>query len=603
MLKKIRAIKLFKGKSQVQAPTTSETNTSPANQNQQINGSQPQNQPIDARVNPAEWRFRTPASRYLSSGESSSESSSEEDPENNEGRWSRRPPPRYRSPPAVVQRPQPAAYISVPDRLDYLVPDIVRQCNSVATPNQDQDSTEANASNPAQIGPDMGQRVSAACTHPQRPRSANVTSNPGHHVPRKQPKRSNVSLSWAIRASCNNVSDSNTDKNLTFSKGNWTDRLNNKQQNDLYNASNKSMKDPLMQSISNTNTFRNGPFKCNTNEERSKKNEKYSNEHQRRMNNNNQYSSLESKAVSEPDLHSDSISETGNCSKKSTKHRRKKDKSRIGFGYQIRDINDFLTSACLENPANIPVVLGCPSVLYRTRPGGFQEEIQLPLGMVVNAVFKNRSWLYVQTPHAEEGYINHGSCLPLGILPTQKSRNNSSSGKTSPCWESTVDVFPLPCGNLTDSEKEHHLRGGTRSECGGTTTRRKRSTNPEKRHRRGTRSLCRENGTLARESSVDRLFLQAAGSTEYAPNTSKVAQTCKTKPLPEENSNTCLRHTLLAVCEEYTDEHSGLELTKGDVVILVSTVRARDGENWFHIRNREGKEGLIPAYVVGNGFL
>lgn len=62
------------------------------------------------------------------------------------------------------------------------------------------------------------------------------------------------------------------------------------------------------------------------------------------MNNNNQYSSLESKAISEPDLHSDSISETGNCSKKSTKHRRKKDKSRIGFGYQIRDINDFLTS-------------------------------------------------------------------------------------------------------------------------------------------------------------------------------------------------------------------------------------------------------------------
>lgn len=60
---------------------------------------------------------------------------------------------------------------------------------------------------------------------------------------------------------------------------------------------------------------------------------------------------------------------------------------------------------------------------------------------------------------------------------------------------------------------------------------------------------------------------------------------------------------MLAVCEEYTDEHSGLELTKGDVVILVSTVRARDGENWFHIRNREGKEGLIPAYVVGNGFL
>lgn len=37
--------------------------------------------------------------------------------------------------------------------------------------------------------------------------------------------------------------------------------------------------------------------------------------------------------------------------------------------------------------------------------------------MVVNAVFKNQNWLYVQTPHAEEGYVGYASCLPLGILP------------------------------------------------------------------------------------------------------------------------------------------------------------------------------------------
>lgn len=33
-----------------------------------------------------------------------------------------------------------------------------------------------------------------------------------------------------------------------------------------------------------------------------------------------------------------------------------------------------------------------------------------------------------------------------------------------PCWESSEDIFPNPCGNLTDSEKEFKLYGGTRSE-------------------------------------------------------------------------------------------------------------------------------------------
>lgn len=78
------------------------------------------------------------------------------------------------------------------------------QISGSVAQNTEQNSPEADASLVAQTGPEMGQRVSAACTHQQRPRSANLASNPVHHVPRKQPKRSNVSLSWAIRASCNN---------------------------------------------------------------------------------------------------------------------------------------------------------------------------------------------------------------------------------------------------------------------------------------------------------------------------------------------------------------------------------------------------------------
>lgn len=100
----------------------------------------------------------------------------------------------------------------------------------------------------------------------------------------------------------------------------------------------------------------------------------------------------------------------------------------------IWDFNRF--QASIESPANIPVVLSFPSVLYQTQ-GGTQDEVALPLGTVVNAVFKNQAWLYVQTPHGQEGYVGYAGCLPLGILP-QPTRG--------PCWENSTDVFPRPLG-------------------------------------------------------------------------------------------------------------------------------------------------------------
>lgn len=98
------------------------------------------------------------------------------------------------------------------------------------------------------------------------------------------------------------------------------------------------------------------------------------------------------------------------------------------------------TQASLDNPANIPVVLSSTCLLYQTRLGGFQEELSLPLGMVVNAVFKNQCWLYVQTPHGEEGYVRYTSCLPLGILPPRTP---------APCWETHTDIFPMPLGQCS----------------------------------------------------------------------------------------------------------------------------------------------------------
>ncbi|KAH8380388.1 hypothetical protein KR009_010338, partial [Drosophila setifemur] len=203
------------------------------------------------------------------------------------------------------------------------------------------------------------------------------------------------------------------------------------------------------------------------------------------------------------------------------RHRKRRDRHRgQRFGYEIHNVDEFLSRCSLSAPGNIPVVLATASTLYQTRPGGYQLEIPLPLGMVVNAVFKNQNWLYVQTPHAEEGYVGYACCLPLGILP-QQARNGSSSRNT-PCWESNADVFPRPCGNMTDSEKEIRLRGGTRSDGARTPRSTKpteellKITNNNNNHpgSNNNNQLAKGGGSTASslygEQQVDKLYLRAA---------------------------------------------------------------------------------------------
>ncbi|XP_058065830.1 uncharacterized protein LOC131215457 [Anopheles bellator] len=184
-------------------------------------------------------------------------------------------------------------------------------------------------------------------------------------------------------------------------------------------------------------------------------------------------------------------------------HRRRRERYRSQrFGYEINNVDEFLSKCSLSSPGNIPVVLSSAATLYQTRPGSYQIEIPLPLGMVVNAVFKNQNWLYVQTPHAEEGYVAYDTCLPLGILPS--NQRATSSSKPTPCWESNKDVFPKLCGNLTDSEKEiQQLRGGTRSE-GRRTPRLKRSS----ANSRSAASIT----TCNSERDLDSLFLRTVAS-------------------------------------------------------------------------------------------
>ncbi|CAG9585122.1 unnamed protein product [Danaus chrysippus] len=246
--------------------------------------------------------------------------------------------------------------------------------------------------------------------------------------------------------------------------------------------------------------------------------------------------------------------------KKKHRHRHRRRKKR--FGYDIRDLDTFLTEATIDRPGNIPVVIAFPTTLYQTQKE-LQRELTLPLGTVVNAVFKNQQWLYTQTPHGDEGYVMYSACLPLGILPRR-----SSLQKKAPCWESSTDIYPKPCGNLTDNEKEQ-LRGRTRSES--------RYRHKTKRHK------------SCAEKNFDNLYLRTISCSNLHD---------------KENRKETRRQTLLVINSAYTGSYYNRTLTvnKGEVVVLMDRETDVDLE-WFYVKKRDGSEGFIPAAIAGHGYI
>nr|XP_026489887.1 uncharacterized protein LOC113396228 isoform X1 [Vanessa tameamea] len=254
------------------------------------------------------------------------------------------------------------------------------------------------------------------------------------------------------------------------------------------------------------------------------------------------------------------------------RHRHRRRKKSNKFGYDIRDLDTFLSEASIDRPGNIPVVIAFPTTLYQTQKG-LQRELILPLGTVVNAVFKNQQWLYTQTPHGDEGYVMYSSCLPLGILP-----NRSSLQKKMPCWESSTDIYPRPCGNLTDNEKEQ-LRSRTRSES--------RYRPRSRRHKMS-----------CAEKDFDNLYLKTKS---VSSNIDKI-QDKDNFDVKEK----CERQTLLVANSDYKGEilNRTVSVKKGEVVVLIQSGEETDVDlEWFYVRKKDGNQGFIPAAVAGHGYI
>ena len=188
----------------------------------------------------------------------------------------------------------------------------------------------------------------------------------------------------------------------------------------------------------------------------------------------------------------------------------------------------------------------------------------------------------------------------------------SSTSKPTPCWETNGDVFPKPCGNMTDSEKEIQLRGGTRSE--------------------GARTPRMHRNKSCGERNVDVLYLRAASQPKlteksYAQlrTTSKLGKSLvntddtsikstnneypllqPSKQLQKQQQSMLKRQTLLAITDNFSS--GTVAVKKGDVVTLLACKQVIDKRfaqpiQWFYVRCRNGSEGYIPAEVAGHGFL
>ncbi|XP_063585878.1 uncharacterized protein LOC134763249 [Penaeus indicus] len=153
------------------------------------------------------------------------------------------------------------------------------------------------------------------------------------------------------------------------------------------------------------------------------------------------------------------------------------------YGYQVRDLEALLTRASPARPANLPMVLASATRLHNMRRTAEprphnQPPVRpfLPLGIIVNAVFKTRDWLYVRTAHGAEGYVPYRVCLPLGILPPPREGGAAPSGTADVpgvgVWENRTDMFQGAMSQFSAAPAvASGAMGGVNAEGGGGQTR------------------------------------------------------------------------------------------------------------------------------------
>ncbi|XP_064461406.1 uncharacterized protein LOC135371251 isoform X2 [Ornithodoros turicata] len=86
--------------------------------------------------------------------------------------------------------------------------------------------------------------------------------------------------------------------------------------------------------------------------------------------------------------------------------------------FSVCDADETLRKASKEDPAQVPmVVMQCARLHLSLSSNPPFQQMSLPMGTLVTALFRDEDWICVQTPHGVKGYLFYTNCTPLGILP------------------------------------------------------------------------------------------------------------------------------------------------------------------------------------------
>ncbi|KAF0290904.1 SH3 domain-containing protein Dlish [Amphibalanus amphitrite] len=260
------------------------------------------------------------------------------------------------------------------------------------------------------------------------------------------------------------------------------------------------------------------------------------------------------------------------------------------------------SQATPRTPANIPMVVTCSSELYVLSPAAAPDRptVTLQLGLVVNGLFKRRQWVYVQTPHSQEGYLAYSACTALGVLPRRAAASPwdwQRAGEPLPpaplpgaavrgrSWspQRSPSEAAEPHPNRTDTEKLYENVTSDGRALGLLVQQHVRQQRGQQRARRGHLSP----QTRHVSSAFRRLQ-----SVQVAPSRSRLLAPPSGRMVAPRTNNKAV------IWDGFTSfGRNTLTVRRGDIVILLNTSVG----DWFWVKDADGREGYIPAICVGSG--
>ncbi|XP_065226987.1 SH3 domain-containing protein Dlish-like [Planococcus citri] len=206
----------------------------------------------------------------------------------------------------------------------------------------------------------------------------------------------------------------------------------------------------------------------------------------------------------------------------------------------------FINKTQAEDFTDLSVVLMHSTVLE----GSNNNKKYLPLGTVLNVLYEEEDWLYVQTADGQLGYVDNKVCIPLEIFSLPSINDNE-----------TFATHKKNTLNVISSEKIINMPNFSNSDVQCT------------------------------EKDFDLLYLRLTRNNVQSKKCGK----CTVKAILQKN-NEEQKTIILVIKTDYVSKAKDtLSVRKGDIVFLIHCCV----KGWFWVKNKHNMEGFIPAATAG----